>query len=59
MGEVRYEFKFLIGKPERERPLERARRGWKDSIRTILTEIGWEGPYWIHLAQDMDQWWAL
>jgi len=24
-----------------------------------LTEIGWEGKGWIHLAQDRDQWRAL
>jgi hypothetical protein len=24
-----------------------------------LTEIGWEGVDWIHVAQDREQWWAL
>jgi hypothetical protein len=24
-----------------------------------IREIGWEGVDWIHLAQDMDQWWAV
>jgi hypothetical protein len=24
-----------------------------------LKEMRWEGVEWIHLAQDMDQWWAL
>jgi hypothetical protein len=24
-----------------------------------LRKIGWEGVDWIHLAQDMDQWWAI
>jgi hypothetical protein len=24
-----------------------------------LTEIGWRGVEWIHLAQDRDRWWAL
>jgi hypothetical protein len=24
-----------------------------------LTEIGWGGMDWIHLAQDRDQWWDL
>jgi hypothetical protein len=24
-----------------------------------VTELGWEGADWIHLAQDRDQWWAL
>jgi hypothetical protein len=24
-----------------------------------LREIEWGGMYWIHLAQDRDQWWTL
>jgi hypothetical protein len=32
---------------------------WEDNIRMYLTEIGWEGVNWSHLAQDRDQWWAL
>jgi hypothetical protein len=24
-----------------------------------LREMGWEGVDWIHLVQDMDQWWAV
>jgi len=28
-------------------------------FRMYLTEIGWEGVEWMHLAQDRDQWWVL
>jgi len=26
-------------------------------LKTDLKEIGWEGIYWIDLAQDRDKWW--
>jgi len=28
---------------------------WEDNIRMDLSEIGWEGMDWSHLAQDRDQ----
>jgi len=28
-------------------------------LEWILRETGWDGVEWIHMAQDMDQWWAL
>jgi hypothetical protein len=28
-------------------------------LRMDVREIWWEGVDWIHLAQDVDQWWAL
>jgi hypothetical protein len=34
-------------------------RRWEDNIRMYLREIGWEGVYWIHLAQDRDRWRAV
>jgi hypothetical protein len=39
--------KFLVGKPERKRPLGRPRRRWKDGIRMYLREIGWGVVKWI------------
>jgi hypothetical protein len=39
--------------------LVRHRNGWKDKIRKDHREIRGEGVDWIHLAQDMGQWWAL
>jgi hypothetical protein len=47
------------GKPEGKRPLGRPRRRWVDNIKMDLREIGWDGMYWIDLAQDRDQWRAL
>jgi hypothetical protein len=31
----------------------------EDNIKIDLKEMGWEGVNWIHLAQDIDQWWVL
>jgi hypothetical protein len=36
--------------PEKERPLGRPRRRWKDSIKIDLPEIVLEGDVWIHVA---------
>jgi hypothetical protein len=57
--EKRNAYKFLVGKPEGKKPIGRPRRGLEDSIMMELTEIGWGGMDWIHLAQDTDQWRAL
>jgi hypothetical protein len=59
MGEGRNVYRVLVGKPEGKRPLERPRRRWEDGIKMDLTEIGWEGVEWIHLAQDRDRWLAV
>jgi hypothetical protein len=32
---------------------------WVDNIKMDLREIGWDGMYWIDLAQNRDQWRAL
>jgi hypothetical protein len=45
MREERKVYKVLVGKPERKRPLRKARRRWKDRIRMDLGETGWGG--WI------------
>jgi hypothetical protein len=59
MGEMRKAHSTLVGKPEGTGPLRRPRRGWEDNIRMDLRGIGWEDVYWIHLAQDTDQWRVL
>jgi hypothetical protein len=33
--------RFLMGKPEEKRPLERPRRRWEDGIKIDLGEIAW------------------
>jgi hypothetical protein len=35
-GENRNVYRYLVGKPEGKRPLERRRRGWEDNIKMIL-----------------------
>jgi hypothetical protein len=54
MGGGQKVYRVLVGKPERERPLERPRRRWEDGIKMYLREIGWGGVEWIHLPQDRD-----
>jgi hypothetical protein len=29
------------------------------NIKMDLQEAGWDGVYWIDMAQDRDSWWAL
>jgi hypothetical protein len=41
-GEGRKAYRFLVGKPEGRRPLERQRRRWKDGIKMALRKTGWE-----------------
>jgi hypothetical protein len=52
-------YRILVVRPEGKRPLGRPRRRWEDKIKMNLREIGWDGMYWIDLAQDRDQWRAL
>jgi hypothetical protein len=35
--------KFLVGKPEGNRPVGRQNRRWENGIRMDLREIGWGG----------------
>jgi hypothetical protein len=48
------EYRISVGNPEGKISLGRPRLRWVDR-----REIGWGGMYWIHLAQDRDQWRAL
>jgi hypothetical protein len=36
MGEKRYAYRILVGKPEEQRPLGRPRRRWVDNIKMDL-----------------------
>jgi hypothetical protein len=59
VGEKRYAYRTLVGKPKGKRPLGRPRRRWVDSIKIDLREIGWDGLDWIDLLQGRGQWRAL
>ena len=59
MGGVRVVYRFLVGKPEGKRPLERPRGRWVDNIRTDLQEVGCGYMDWIGLAQVRDRWRTL
>jgi hypothetical protein len=48
-----------VGNPERKRPLGRPTRRWVNNITMDLREIGWDGTYWIDVAQNRNQWKAL
>jgi hypothetical protein len=43
MGERRGVYRISVGKPERERPLERPRHRWENNIKMDLQEVGCEG----------------
>jgi hypothetical protein len=58
-GESRNVYRILVGKLEGRRPLGRPRCRWVDNINIDFREIGWDGMYWIDVAQDRDQWRAL
>jgi len=59
MGERRSAYRFLVGKPERKRPLGRLKGRWEDNIKMDLQEVGWGGMDWIVLVQNRDRWRAL
>jgi hypothetical protein len=59
MGEERWVYRFLVGKPEGKRPLGRPRSRWVDNIRMDLQEVGCRHVDWIGLAQDRDRWRTL
>jgi hypothetical protein len=43
MREKRNAYRFLVGKPEGNRPLGRYSQRWEDNIKMDLREIGWGG----------------
>jgi len=59
MGEARWVYRVLVGKPEGRRPVGRPRLRWVDNIRLDLQEVGCGYMDWIGLAQDNDSWRTL
>jgi hypothetical protein len=53
MGEGRYVYRILVGKPEGKKPLGRPRRRWEDNIKMDLGEEGcgvWTGLSWLRIG---------
>ena len=48
-------YSFMVGQPERKRPLGRLRHGCEDNIKMALKEVGWGWMDWIDLAEDRDR----
>ena len=59
MVDERGVYRFLVGKPEGKRILERPRHRWVNNIRMDLMEVGCGYMDWIGLAQDRDRWRTL
>lgn len=51
--------RFLVGKPERNRPFGRPKGRWEDTIKVNLKEVEWESMDLIDMSQYRDKWWAL
>jgi hypothetical protein len=56
MGDKRGAYKFMVGRPEGKRPLERPRHRWKDNTKIDIQEVRWGDMDWIDLAQETDRW---
>jgi len=41
IGESRWAYRVLVGKPEGQRPLGRHRHRWEDNIKKGFQEVGW------------------
>ena len=52
----------LVSNPVRRRPLWKPWHKWEDSFKMDVTEFGWQGIDWIHLARVSrfcwTQWWT-
>jgi hypothetical protein len=55
MCEMRNECIIFVRVPERKRPKHRC----EDNIKMGFKEMGCDGVFWIHMAQDRVQWRAL
>jgi len=56
IGEERWVYRVLVGKPDGKRPQGRPRRRGVDNIRLDLQEVGCGCMDWIGLAQDRGRW---
>jgi hypothetical protein len=61
MGERRFAYRILVGKPEGRRPLGRTRRRWGGggNFKMHLREVGWGDTDWIDMGHGRDRWRAV
>ena len=52
VGDERYAYRILVGRPVGKRQLGRPKRRWEDNIKMDRQEVGCKGIGWIDLAQD-------
>jgi hypothetical protein len=52
-------YKILIGVCKGEKPFGRPSHRWESDIKMDLKVACCEDLYWIHLALNVDQWWAI
>jgi hypothetical protein len=50
MGEMRTEYKVLVGKPEGTKELRSPRLRWENNVEVDLMEMVWESVNSVHLA---------
>jgi len=56
VGERRGIYRFVVRKPEGNRPLGRPRRRWEDNIKMNLQAVGYGGMDWMDLGKGRDSW---
>jgi hypothetical protein len=59
MGEKRNAYTYDIGGKARRKETTGKTKKWVDNIEIDLREIGWDGVYLMHMAEDRDQWRTL
>jgi hypothetical protein len=59
MGEKRGAYRFMVGRPEGNRPLARPRRKWENNIKIDLQAVEWGDMDWIDVAQNTNRWWVF
>ena len=58
MEPSRNEYRVLVGKPKKKRPLGRPSYRWEDNINMNLREVGCDPGDGIDFVEEKDQWWA-
>ena len=59
MGDRRYVYSLLVGRPEGMQPFGISWHRWKDNRKMDLQKVGLGGMGWTDLVQDRGRWLAL